>query len=525
MLADADDVEVIALSPTTLTAKNRFVCEVCFKGFPREQNLQLHKRGHNLPWQLKQKSLKDEVKRKVYLCPVPSCVHHDPSNALGDLTGIKKHYSRKHGEKKYKCKKCMKMYAVDSDLKAHLKTCSTKEYKCHCGTFFSRRDRFISHRAFCEALGQVKYSQTSSAMGSSSKSTINRNNPSLSVPVTHSGSQISSIQILTSNSPGITHGERDRFISHRAFCEALGQVKYSQTSSAMGSSSKSTINRNNPSLSVPVTHSGSQISSIQILTSNSPGITHGESWLNQISLNSLMNRPSIDINCYKPSQAFVTVPTQQENKHKNQGNVSTKFFTNLLTNTTTPCYKNNFSLTGNVKNYENGEGPSLFSSGGSVSDHPAPIYLSRSHTAVMPQRSATALLQKAGMIGSTSSNTSATNFSRGYASSSLSSPIGGTTFESAKIPVGSKSYDNMDELLNSFSSNGNGSSIFTQYAGATYEKVASYQDQSQNIGSKISLQQSRGVTVTRDFLGVGDAIVGDLSSDGPQSGPVGWSFL
>ena len=132
------DAEVIALSPTTLTAKNRFVCEVCFKGFPREQNLQLHKRGHNLPWQLKQKSSDDEVKRKVYLCPVPSCVHHDPSNALGDLTGIKKHYSRKHGEKNYKCKKCMKMYAVDSDLKVHLKTCSTKEYQCYCGTFFSR---------------------------------------------------------------------------------------------------------------------------------------------------------------------------------------------------------------------------------------------------------------------------------------------------------------------------------------------------------------------------------------------------
>ncbi|GJS82866.1 indeterminate-domain 4, chloroplastic-like protein isoform X1, partial [Tanacetum coccineum] len=131
------DAEVIALSPTTLMAKNRFVCEVCFKGFPREQNLQLHKRGHNLPWQLKHKSSKDEVKRKVYLCPVPSCVHHNPSNALGDLTGIKKHYSRKHGEKKYKCKKCMRMYAVDSDLKAHSKTCGTKEYQCHCGTFFS----------------------------------------------------------------------------------------------------------------------------------------------------------------------------------------------------------------------------------------------------------------------------------------------------------------------------------------------------------------------------------------------------
>ncbi|GJZ63913.1 indeterminate-domain 5, chloroplastic-like protein isoform X1 [Tanacetum coccineum] len=134
------NAEVIALSPATLMAENRFVCEVCSRGFPREQNLELHKRGHNLPWKLKQKSARDqdEVKTKVYLCPVPSCVNHDPSYALGDLTGIKKHYSRKHGEKKHKCAKCMKMYAVPSDLKAHLKTCSTKEYRCHCGTLFSR---------------------------------------------------------------------------------------------------------------------------------------------------------------------------------------------------------------------------------------------------------------------------------------------------------------------------------------------------------------------------------------------------
>lgn len=83
------DAEVIALSPKTLMATNRFICEVCNKGFQREQNLQLHRRGHNLPWKLKQKTTK-EVKRKVYLCPEPTCVHHDPSRALGDLTGIKK---------------------------------------------------------------------------------------------------------------------------------------------------------------------------------------------------------------------------------------------------------------------------------------------------------------------------------------------------------------------------------------------------------------------------------------------------
>ncbi|KAL3536285.1 hypothetical protein ACH5RR_004746 [Cinchona calisaya] len=148
------DAEVIALSPKTLMATNRFLCEICNKGFQREQNLQLHRRGHNLPWKLKQRTNKEQVKRKVYICPEKACVHHDPSRALGDLTGIKKHFSRKHGEKKWKCEKCSKKYAVQSDWKAHSKTCGTREYKCDCGTLFSRKDSFITHRAFCDALAQ-----------------------------------------------------------------------------------------------------------------------------------------------------------------------------------------------------------------------------------------------------------------------------------------------------------------------------------------------------------------------------------
>ncbi|KAF8409931.1 hypothetical protein HHK36_002450 [Tetracentron sinense] len=147
------DAEVIALSPKTLMATNRFVCEICNKGFQRDQNLQLHRRGHNLPWKLRQRSSK-EVRKRVYVCPESSCVHHDPSRALGDLTGIKKHFCRKHGEKNWKCDKCSKKYAVQSDWKAHLKTCGTKEYKCDCGTLFSRRDSFITHRAFCDALAE-----------------------------------------------------------------------------------------------------------------------------------------------------------------------------------------------------------------------------------------------------------------------------------------------------------------------------------------------------------------------------------
>ncbi|GLJ30148.1 hypothetical protein SUGI_0596340 [Cryptomeria japonica] len=147
------DAEVIALSPRTLMTTNRFICEICNKGFQRDQNLQLHRRGHNLPWKLKQRSSK-EIRKRVYICPEESCVHHDPARALGDLTGVKKHFCRKHGEKKWKCDKCSKRYAVQSDWKAHSKTCGTREYRCDCGTLFSRRDSFITHRAFCDALAE-----------------------------------------------------------------------------------------------------------------------------------------------------------------------------------------------------------------------------------------------------------------------------------------------------------------------------------------------------------------------------------
>ncbi|EPS65497.1 hypothetical protein M569_09280 [Genlisea aurea] len=160
------DAEVVVLSPKTLMTTNRFICEICGKGFQRDQNLQLHRRGHNLPWKLKQKSSRDR-RKKAYVCPEPTCPHHHPSRALGDLTGIKKHYCRKHGEKKWKCDKCTKIYAVQSDWKAHSKTCGTREYRCDCGTLFSRKDRFMSHRAFCDALAEESaklYATTSSIL-------------------------------------------------------------------------------------------------------------------------------------------------------------------------------------------------------------------------------------------------------------------------------------------------------------------------------------------------------------------------
>lgn len=138
------DAEVIALSPKTLLATNRFICEICNKGFQREQNLQLHRRGHNMPWKLRQRANDEILRKKVYVCPELSCVHHNPSRALGDLTGVKKHFCRKHGEKKWKCERCSKKYAAKCDLKVHMKSCGTREYKCDCGTVFSRLISFPS---------------------------------------------------------------------------------------------------------------------------------------------------------------------------------------------------------------------------------------------------------------------------------------------------------------------------------------------------------------------------------------------
>nr|CAD1843145.1 unnamed protein product [Ananas comosus var. bracteatus] len=62
------DAEVIALSPKTLMATNRSCARSATRVSKETKILQLHRRGHNLPWKLKQRSSK-EVRKKVYICP------------------------------------------------------------------------------------------------------------------------------------------------------------------------------------------------------------------------------------------------------------------------------------------------------------------------------------------------------------------------------------------------------------------------------------------------------------------------
>ncbi|XP_061367080.1 zinc finger protein SHOOT GRAVITROPISM 5 isoform X1 [Gastrolobium bilobum] len=141
--------EVVSLSPKTLLESDRYVCEICNQGFQRDQNLQMHRRRHKVPWKLLKRETQGQ-KRRVFVCPESSCLHHDPCHALGDLVGIKKHFRRKHSNhKQWVCDKCSKGYAVQSDYKAHIKTCGTRGHSCDCGRVFSRVESFIEHQDAC----------------------------------------------------------------------------------------------------------------------------------------------------------------------------------------------------------------------------------------------------------------------------------------------------------------------------------------------------------------------------------------
>ncbi|KAG9132364.1 hypothetical protein Leryth_013035 [Lithospermum erythrorhizon] len=127
------DAEVVYLSPEKLMESDRYVCEICNQSFQREQNLQMHRRRHKVPWKLVKRDKEEVSKKRVYVCPEPTCLHHNPLHALGDLVGIKKHFRRKHSnQKQFVCFKCSKGYAVQSDYKAHLKICGTKGHSCDC---------------------------------------------------------------------------------------------------------------------------------------------------------------------------------------------------------------------------------------------------------------------------------------------------------------------------------------------------------------------------------------------------------
>ncbi|KAF5750047.1 hypothetical protein HS088_TW03G00377 [Tripterygium wilfordii] len=499
------DSEVIALSPKTLMATNRFICEVCNKGFQREQNLQLHRRGHNLPWKLRQKTTK-EVKRKVYLCPEPTCVHHDPSRALGDLTGIKKHYSRKHGEKKWKCEKCSKRYAVQSDWKAHSKTCGTREYRCDCGTLFSRRDSLLTHRAFCAALAQenARNPQTSlSTIGSHLYGNNNTtNNMSLGLPSSHVDSQF---QDSTS------HASHDVLRLGGGTDHSGGRFDHLLPPSMGSSSSPFRAPQQQPMSFSPFfmqetnqsyLHEG--VLSHQSQTQNT----------RQQPFHGLMQFAPHDIeaNTNNTNLFHLSFPS---NGFPSNGGSSTTSNTNNSKNSINGVPSSGLLVSDPFDAQNDNAGGGLICGDHQQISSAVPSLFSSSlfqNTNVIPHMSATALLQKASQMGSSSATTSSNNngsslLMRSFVSSSSSNTTSGSGASFGGIYGESLNHEShLQDLMNSFAAASGNSSIFGENPFVSYnpnDNKAGSDQENYNVNLSSGGGSDR---LTRDFLGVGQIV-------------------
>lgn len=164
---DGGGYEVVELDAAELLAEHVHFCEICGKGFRRDANLRMHMRahgdrfktldalsrpghGHGQPPKLPAGS------NVRFSCPFAGCNRnraHRRFRPLKSAVCARNHFRRSHCPKLYACERCggKKRFAVLADLRSHLRHCGEEaQWRCSCGTTFSRKDKLFGHLALFE---------------------------------------------------------------------------------------------------------------------------------------------------------------------------------------------------------------------------------------------------------------------------------------------------------------------------------------------------------------------------------------